>query len=193
MLLKLKICTTVLVAYEIIVVLLAHFRGSCNALFGNVFCNDHVFKYFILCFAIPAIVWLIGMWIAEIVHVNRRHHSFMYRAKSAVRDAADVVREKIHDHVSQADMEKLLAAALLIGIKKYVSKHPTRKHELKRAMDGNLADIEFDEDFEIDSYDDESDNDDDEQDDDDDYTSNARRVYSTNNRRTTQKKTSRKK
>ncbi len=184
MLLKLKICTTVLVAYEIIVVLLAHFRGSCNALFGGVFCNDHVFKYFILCFAIPAIVWLIGMWIVEIAHANRRHHSFMYRAKSAVRDAAETVREKIHEHVSPADMEKLLAAALLLGIKKYVAKHPHHRREFKKVMDGNLSDIEFDTDFDVDI-------DDEDQDDehDDDYIESSR-AYSNRKKQT---KTQRKK
>ncbi len=184
MLLKLKICTTVLVAYEIIVVLLAHFRGSCNALFGGAFCHDHVFKYFILCFAIPAIVWLIGMWIAEIVHANRRHHSFMYRAKSAVRDAAETVRDKIHEHVSPADMEKVLAAALLLGIKKYVSKHPHHRREFKKVLDGNLSDIDFDTDFDVDI----EDQDDDEQD--DDYIESSR-VYSTDARR--KKQTQRKK
>ncbi len=191
MLLRLKICTTVLVIYEILAVLLLHCRRTCDALFGMGFCDDHAFKYFIACFAIPAIVWLIVMWIAEIVHGNRRRHSFMYRAKTAVRDAAENVGHKIRENVSVADLEKVLAAALLIGVKKYVSKNATRRREFKRALGTDLADIELDTEFDdIDDVDYVDDNDDDDNDhqgyDDDKQT---RRTYTADNRRTGTKKT----
>ncbi len=134
MFLKSKICLTVLVVYEILAVILLHCGRTCDAMFGMNFCDDHVFKYFIFCFAVPALIGLIVMWVMEIVYGARRRRSFIYRAKSAVRDVASSVRERIGEHVSAADMEKLMAAALLVGIKRYVAKHPKHRTAFEDAL-----------------------------------------------------------
>ena len=64
--LKAKIYLTIFTLYEIVAVLLLHFPRTCDAMFGAAFCNDHVLKYFIWCFAVPALVFLLAMWINEI-------------------------------------------------------------------------------------------------------------------------------
>ncbi len=161
MFLKSKICLTVLTVYEILAVILLHCRRTCDAMFGMSFCDDHVFKYFIFCFALPAIVGLIVMWIMEIVYGARRRRSFLYRAKNAVRDVASNVREKIGEHVSMADMEKLMAAALLIGIKRYVSRHPKHRRDFEQALGKDFV-ASADEEYEYDYDEDEGDDDDDE-------------------------------
>lgn len=159
MFLKSKICLTVLTVYEILAVILLHCRRTCDAMFGMNFCDDHVFKYFIFCFAVPAIIGLIVMWIMEIVYGARRRRSFIYRAKNAVRDVASSVRDHISEHVSMADMEKLMAAALLVGIKRYVSKHPKHRQEFEEVLGKDFvasADEEYTE-YDYDSDDDDYD------------------------------------
>ncbi len=190
MFLKSKICLTILTVYEILAVILLHCGRTCDAMFGMSFCDDHVFKYFIFCFAIPALVCLIVMWIMEIIYGGRRRRSFMYRAKSAVRDVASSVREHIGDHVSAADMEKLMAAALLLGIKRYVSKHPKHRSAFEDVLGKEFV-ASADEEYEY-EYDDQEDDDEDDEDADDeneDTSKRRTRAASATRRRTTTTKT----
>ena len=133
MMLKLKIYSTVFVLYEILAVWLLHCPRTCTAMFGNTFCADSVFKYFIALFAIPAIVSLIVMWIMHIIHAVRRRHSFFYRAQEAVEDVASSIKRTLKVSVSSKDIEKYIVAALAAGVKKYSDKNP----ELKKTF-GNI-------------------------------------------------------
>ncbi len=170
MLLRLKICTTVFILYEIVAIILLHCGRTCDAMFGTMFCDDHVFKYFIVCVAVPALAFLIYMWIAEIVHGARHRHSFMYKAKSAVHDVASNIRHHVADNISARDLEKLIIAALILGVKKYTANHPNHRRMFKDFL-GKTAgdvDIEYDE-----YYVDDDDEDIDEDDDDDERDDNA--------------------
>ena len=68
MFLKSKIGLTILSLYEIAAVLLLHCPRTCDAMFGAAFCDDHIFKYFVACIAVPLLVFLIAMWIMDIIH-----------------------------------------------------------------------------------------------------------------------------
>lgn len=164
MFLKSKICLTVLTIYEIVAVILLHCSRTCDAMFGTMFCDDHVFKYFIVCFAVPALLFLILMWIMEIVEHVRRRHSLFYKAKHAVKNMASNIRDRVSESVSSGDMEKMIAAALVIGLKKYSNRNPRARKMLNDIMDGRYGDI----DVEYDEY---------EMDDDADY------EYTENNQR----------
>jgi len=131
--LKLKIYSTVFVLYEILAVLLLHCPRTCTAMFGNTFCSDSVFKYFIALFAIPAIAALIVMWIMHIIHAIRRRNSFLFRAQEAVEDVATSIKKTLKESVSGKDIEKYIVAALAAGVKKYSDKNP----ELKKTF-GNI-------------------------------------------------------
>lgn len=155
--LKLKICSTIFILYEIVAIILLHCPQTCDAMFSGAFCDDHVFKYFIMCFAVPAIVMLAIMWISEIVHGARRRHSLTYRAKSAVMGVVDNVREKVSEHVSTQDLEKLITAALVLGLKKYANRHPKLRRNIKEMMNTDLSEYEFDEDDYDETYDNKSD------------------------------------
>lgn len=133
--LKLKIYSTIFVIYEILAVLLMHCPRTCDALFSGTFCNDSAFKYFIVCFAIPALVFLIVMWIMHIIHAVRRSHSVFYRAKEAVEDVAHNIRRDVGNSISKSDIEKYITAALVAGAQRYVSKHPEIKQKLSGFMD----------------------------------------------------------
>lgn len=123
MFLRAKICLTVLTVYEIVIVTLLHFQRSCDAMFCSCFCDDHVFKYFVMCFAVPAIAFLIWMWIMAIVHAARRRRSLFYRARDVIDDVASNVRDTVSRNISRDDIEKYLSAAVVAGIKKYTNRY----------------------------------------------------------------------
>lgn len=189
MMLKSKICLTVLVVYEILAVIVVHMTRICGALFGANFCADGGFKYFIACFAVPALAFLIWLWIREIVVVNERHHSFMYKTKSAITDMMDDVKDRFTGTISSKDIEKFLAAAAIVGIKRYADTHP----KTKRMFDNIVATAQG---RETHGYDDDEEDDDDDDDadyaeyDDVEYTEYGKSAKrGQNTRRTTQKRT----
>lgn len=154
--LKMKICATVFVLYEIAAVLLLHCPMTCNAMFGPAFCNDSVFKYFIALLAVPAVAALIVMWIMHIIHAVRRRHSFLYRAQEAVGDVAASIKKTLKESVSSQDIEKYIMVALMAGIKKYSDKNPDIKKSFGNIINaisgkaGEYMDIEAEYDSEDD-------------------------------------------
>ena len=91
MFLKAKITLTIVALYEILVVILLQSQRVCDAMFGVPFCDANVFKYFIMCFAVPMIVFLIVMWIMDIIEHVRRRHTLFYKATHAMKNIAENV------------------------------------------------------------------------------------------------------
>ena len=137
MFLKSKIGLTILSLYEIVAIMLLHCPNTCNAMFGMTFCTDSVFKYFIVCIAVPLIVFLIVMWIMEIIDHIRRRHSFLYKAKHAVKNMADHIRERVSESVSSKDIEKMISAALVLGLRKYANRN-ARARQMLDEMSGDI-------------------------------------------------------
>ena len=134
MMIKSKICLTVLVIYEILAVILVHMTRICTAMFGTNFCADNGFKYFIACFAIPALAFLVLMWVREIFVASERRHSIMHKAKHALTDMVDDVKDRFADNLSPKDIEKFLAAAAVIGIRRYAQTHPNTRRMFENIM-----------------------------------------------------------
>ena len=139
MMLKMKICTTVFVLYEIIAVLLLHNPWVCRSMFGIGFCTDSVFKYFIALAAVPALVLLIVMWVMHIIHAIRRRHSFMYRAQEAFEDVTASIKKTLRESVSGKDIEKYIVAAMLAGVKKYSDKNPDAAKKFSKIIDAVIG------------------------------------------------------
>ena len=125
MFIKSKICFTVFVVYEIAAITLLYFQRTCDAMFSTGFC-DSWYRYFAGAVAVPLLVYLTWMWIREIVRIRRRHR-FISRAKRLIGDVASTVHEKL-GKISSADMERVLAMAILLGVKKYSDRHPNLRH-----------------------------------------------------------------
>ncbi len=147
--LKSKIIFTIFVVYEIIAVMLLHCPRTCDAMFGTVFCDDHVFKYFLFCAAVPLIAFLIWMWIHEIFIARRRRRSFLHRARDVMADVADSVKERAGktfnlSNISRQDMDKYLAAAILFGLKKYSDRHPGLRNTVRDIIDSANGRYEYD-------------------------------------------------
>ena len=156
MMLKSKICLTVLVVYEILAVILVHMTRICTAMFGTNFCADNGFKYFIACFAVPALAFLVWLWIREIIVTTERRHSFVHKAKDALTDMMDDVKDRFAGTISAKDIEKFLAAAAIVGIRRYAQTHP----HTKRMFDNIVATARGEETAD---YDDEYEDDDDDE------------------------------
>ena len=142
MLLKSKICFTVLTIYEIIAVSAMHFQRICDAMFPTAFC-DSWFRYFLFCVVVPLLVFLIVMWVREIVRLRRRR-SFIRRARNTVNEILASIRGKVSERINVQDMEKIITAAILVGIKKYADRHPNLRHNVNHVIDIANGDSEID-------------------------------------------------
>lgn len=139
---KSKICLTIFIVYEAAVVSFLHFQSTCDAVFSSAFCTSW-FRYFLFCVIIPLIIGLILMWINEIVRAYHRRR-FIRRAKNTVNGILSAVRGHMSKHMDVADIEKIITAAVLIGIKKYADRHPNLRHNINNIMGLANGDVELD-------------------------------------------------
>ena len=142
MFLKSKICLTVFIVYEAAVISFLHFQSTCDAIFSSAFCTSW-FRYFLFCVIVPLFVGLILMWINEIIRAHHRRR-FIRRAKNTVNGILSAVRGHMSKHMDVADIEKIITAAVLIGIKKYADYHPGLRHHVNHVMDIANGDAEID-------------------------------------------------
>ena len=140
MLLKSKICITTLATYEIITVSFLHFKHFCDSVFTSTFC-DSWYRYFLFCVIVPTIALLIWMWIREIIRIRRRH-KFISRAKNAAHSILSSIRGRVYENITPADLEKVITAAVLVGIKRYADRHPNLRKNVNNIFD--VADGEVD-------------------------------------------------
>jgi len=142
MLLKSKICFTVLAVYEMAAVSILHFQRVCDAIFTLNFC-DSWYRYFLFCVIVPLVAMLIWMWIREIIRAHRRR-AFIRRAKNTVNGIMSSIRGKVSEHIDPRDMEKIITAAVLVGIKKYADRHPNLRDNVNHIMDVANGDVDID-------------------------------------------------
>ena len=142
MLLKSKICFTAVVIYEIIAVSVLHFQRLCDAMFPTPFC-DSWYRYFLFCIIVPLVGILVWMWISEFIRLHRRR-KFIRRAKNTVSGIVSSVRGKISEHFDSQDLERIITAAVLIGIKRYIDRHPNIRRNVNDVIGYANGDIEID-------------------------------------------------
>ncbi len=142
MILKSKICFTALIIYEIIAVSVLHFQRLCDAMFAVPFC-DSWYRYFLFCVIVPLVALLIWMWISEIIRLHRRR-KFIRRAKNTVAGIISSIRGKVSENFDASNLEKIITAAILIGIKKYADRHPNLRRNVNNVMDIANGEMELD-------------------------------------------------
>ena len=142
MLIKSKICFTVLAVYEMVAVSILHFQRVCDAIFIPTFC-DSWYRYFLFCVIVPLAIGLILMWIREIVRAHRRR-KFFKRARRTINGVISSIRGKVSENIDIRDMERVITAAVLVGIKRYADKHPNLRHNVNHIMDVANGDAEID-------------------------------------------------
>lgn len=142
MLIKSKICFTALAVYEMLAVTFLHFKRLCDSFFSAQFC-DSWYRYFLFCVIVPVIVLLILMWIREIVRYRRRR-TFIRRARNTISGIISSLRGRITENIDVRDMEKIITAAVLVGIKKYADRHPSLRDNVNHVMDVANGAVELD-------------------------------------------------
>lgn len=147
--LRFKIYLTIFFIYEIIATILLHTMRTCAPMFGLGFCSDVVFKYFVVCAAVPMVIFLIIMWTHEIIVARRRRRSVFYRARGAAMRIASNVRDRITRNVSQQDLEKIITAALVVGIKKYAAQNANVRRFMDDITNAYYTDDDFDDDDDV--------------------------------------------
>ena len=135
-----KICITILSLYEIVAICWLYWPITCDAVLGRSFCMAG-FRYFVFCVALPIVVMLAWMWIAGAVR-SRRRRRFIRRAKGALHGLISDIRGRVLENVSAADIERLVIAAALFAIKRYIDRHPNLHRDINNVMD--LADGSID-------------------------------------------------
>lgn len=131
---KFKLGLTLFILYELAAVILLQNSGACYSLLGAGMCDDNFLKYFTFCFAVPLVVFILCMWVHEIV-MRRRHRMFKYKAKKVFTDIASKFTGSMGGAVEMPNMEKYVSAALILMARKYVEKHPKVKEVFDEIKD----------------------------------------------------------
>ena len=66
-----------------------------------------------------------------------------YRYEDKVEDL-NTIRGKVSEHINMQDMEKIITAAILVGIKKYADRHPNLRRNVNHVIDIANGDAEID-------------------------------------------------
>ena len=83
------------------------------------------------------------MWVREIVRAHRRR-AFIRRAKNTVRGVVSSIRGKVSENIDMKNMEKIVTAAVLLGIKKYADRHPKLRQNVNSIMDMANGELDID-------------------------------------------------
>ena len=127
---KLKIFITVFTLYEFVVLTILQISGYCVSIFNLNFCESGAFKYFIVCIMLPVSVAIFIWWVPEIGRLFCRKTCEMPPPEKN-ESVTDVLREII----SKQDIERLITAAIIIGIQKFAQTHPKTNNVLGTILD----------------------------------------------------------
>ena len=116
---KFKIFLTCFVLYEFAAITILQIQSFCDVVFNHNFCELNNYKYFLFCIMIPVLMGLVYWWIPKI--------------------SPDVVKEKslkeiFIDAIPKQYISRLITAAIIIGIKKFVSNYPKTKKILDNVL-----------------------------------------------------------
>ena len=115
---KIKTFITLIVLYEFAMLTILQVPDYCSAFFYDAFCYVGNFKYFLLCIMLPVLIALFVWWTPDIV----RH---LCPNKCMVKtDQENNVKDVLREIVSKTDIEKLITAAIIMGVQKFAQTHP---------------------------------------------------------------------
>ena len=116
---KIKIFITVLSLYEFVILTILQIPSYCFSVFNVGFC-ELSFRYFLICIVFPSLVGLIVWWGPEISRLFCKKCQCVEPEPKSIKD---VLREII----SKQDIERLITAAIVMGVQKFAASHPKTK------------------------------------------------------------------
>lgn len=127
---KIKIYTTILLLYEFAIITILQIPNYCMAFFNVDFCLVS-FRYFLMCAVVPVSFGLLVWWMPEISRL------FCKKCQCEVKDDVSI-KGVLKEIVSKQDIERLITAAIVMGVQKFATNHP----KTKEAFDGILDALE---------------------------------------------------
>ena len=98
----------------------------CLSWFNYYFCENVAFKYFLMCVVVPVCFSLLLWWGPELAR------PFCKKCKCETQPVPETsIKDMVHEIVSTKDIERLITAAVVMGVQKFVANHPKTKETLK--------------------------------------------------------------
>ena len=123
---KIKIFITFLVLYEFIMLTILQINKYCIGFFAQSFCNIP-FRYFLLCIVIPVLVALLAWWMPDISKILCKKCQCEIKHEEPIKDA-------LKEIITKQDIERLITAAVVMGIQKFTATHPKTKETLGKIL-----------------------------------------------------------
>ena len=127
---KVKIILTIFLLYEFMVLSVLQIPNFCQNVFNNNFCLMNNYKYLLMCVILPVSTALFVWWVPDILKLFCKNTCEIKNNKPND-DIKDILREII----SRKDIERLITAAIIMGIQKFAIKHPETKETLNNILD----------------------------------------------------------
>ena len=127
---KFKIFITLFLLYELILLTILQINEYCLFVFNANFCSYDSFKYFLMCIMLPIIFGLFIWWIPDITRLfcNKKCDCDVKKEMSW--------KDVVHEIISKQDIERLITAAVIMGVQKFATNHP----ETTKTF-GNILDV----------------------------------------------------
>ena len=128
---KAKFILTIFLLYEFVMVSVLQIPGYCEKVFNNNFCLMAGYPYWLMCVILPVSIMLFIWWVPDIAKLICRNSCNIKRDIEPNNEIKDV----LHEIVSAKDIERLITAAIIMGIQKFASNHPETKKTFDNILD----------------------------------------------------------
>ena len=127
---KLKLFITFLLLYECVILTILQIPKYCLGLFNIAFCTIS-FRYFLMCFMVPVFFGIFLWWLPDISRLFCPQ-----RCKYEPESAPDIkIQDVLHEIISKIDIERLIMAAVVMGIQNFSKNHPRAQNAFDYALD----------------------------------------------------------
>ena len=127
---KLKIFVTVFILYEFVMLTVLQIDGYCINVFNLNFCEYGAFKYFLMCIMLPISIMIFLWWVPDILRLFCRRS-----CQIPPEPKPENINDILHEIISKQDIERLITAAIIMGIQKFAHKYPKTE-----SVFGNILD-----------------------------------------------------
>jgi len=125
---RFKVFITFLIIYELSVITILQIQRYCISVFSFNFCEYGVYKYFLMCAALPILFGVFIWWIPDIIRLFCKNKCIIPQQPETIHDA-------LKEIISSKDIERFITAAIIMGIQKFAHEHPKTNAVFDNIMD----------------------------------------------------------
>ncbi|MBR5904737.1 MAG: hypothetical protein IKZ49_04380 [Alphaproteobacteria bacterium] len=127
---KVKIILTIFLLYEFLIISVLQIPAYCESVFNNNFCLMGNYKYWLMCIILPVSAGLFIWWVPDIAKLFCKNTCEIQNNKPN-----NDIKDILHEIVSAKDIERLITAAIIMGIQKFATNHPETKETFDNILD----------------------------------------------------------